>query len=109
MNALVGHSGVILALAGALLGAAVIGYGLLTGKPQVVRSGQVYAVLVLAGAVIATIAMERALLTHDYSIVYVAENSSRRTPFLYTITGLWSALAGSLLLWGLVLAGYCAA
>jgi cytochrome c-type biogenesis protein CcmF len=109
LNALVGHSGVILALAGALLGAAVIGYGLLTGKPQVVRSGQVYAVLVLAGAVIATIAMERALLTHDYSIVYVAENSSRRTPFLYTITGLWSALAGSLLLWGLVLAGYCAA
>ena len=31
------------------------------------------------------------------------------TPLLYTITGMWSALAGSILLWGLILAGYIAA
>jgi cytochrome c-type biogenesis protein CcmF len=53
--------------------------------------------------------MEHALITHDFSIAFVAENNSRSTPLLYTITGLWSALAGSILLWGLVLSGYIAA
>jgi cytochrome c-type biogenesis protein CcmF len=54
--------------------------------------------------VLATVAMEHALITHDFSLVFVAENNSSVTPLLYSITGLWSALAGSILLWGLVLA-----
>jgi cytochrome c-type biogenesis protein CcmF len=33
----------------------------------------------------------------------VAENNSKVTPLLYSLTGLWSALAGSILLWGLIL------
>jgi cytochrome c-type biogenesis protein CcmF len=62
----------------------------------------------LAGGVIAIIAMEHALLTHNFRIAYVAENNSRETPLMYTVTGLWSALAGSILLWGVVLCGYIA-
>ena len=53
--------------------------------------------------------MEHALLTHDFSLTYVAANNSRDTPVLYSITGLWSALAGSILLWGVVLGGYATA
>jgi cytochrome c-type biogenesis protein CcmF len=64
---------------------------------------------VLAGAVVATFAIEHALLTHDFSLVYVAQNSSRETPLLYQVTGMWSSLAGSILLWGLVLSLYLAA
>src|SRR5260221_255357 len=52
--------------------------------------------------------MERALLRHDFSLKYVADNGSRSTPLLFTITGMWSALEGSILLWSLVLAGYLA-
>src|SRR3954462_6842810 len=52
--------------------------------------------------------METALLRHDFSLKYVAENGSRSTPLLFTITGMWSALEGSILLWALVLAGYLA-
>ena len=52
--------------------------------------------------------MEWALLTHDYSLRYVAENNARSTPLLFTITGLWAALEGSILLWILILAGYLA-
>jgi cytochrome c-type biogenesis protein CcmF len=48
--------------------------------------------------------MEHALVTHDFSLVFVAENNSTVTPLLYSITGMWSALAGSILLWGLILA-----
>jgi cytochrome c-type biogenesis protein CcmF len=62
----------------------------------------------LVGAVLATLAMERALVTHDFSIVFVAENNSKVTPLLYSVTGLWSALAGSILLWGLVLTIFAA-
>ena len=31
--------------------------------------------------------MERALITHDFSLAFVADNNSRETPLLYTITG----------------------
>ena len=57
----------------------------------------------MLGAVLATVAMQWALITHDFSIAYVAENNARVTPLIYSITGMWSALAGSILLWGLVL------
>ena len=48
-------------------------------------------------------AMEHALVTHDFTLVFVAQNNSTVTPLLYSITGMWSALAGSILLWGLIL------
>ncbi len=109
MNGALGHTGVLLALASSLVGAAVLAVGLARHNEGLLRSARVYAWLVLAGAVVATIAMQRALLTHDFSLAFVAANNSRQTPILYSITGMWSALAGSILLWGLILAGYLAA
>ncbi|MBW3627411.1 MAG: cytochrome c biogenesis protein CcsA, partial [Actinobacteria bacterium] len=53
--------------------------------------------------------MEIALVTHDFSLTYVAENGSRATPLLYTVASLWAALEGSIILWALVLAGFLAA
>ena len=67
------------------------------------RQTSLFAPVMLIGAVLATGAMEHALVTHDFSLVFVAQNNSTATPLLYSITGLWSALAGSILLWGLVL------
>ena len=31
--------------------------------------------------------MEHALITHDFSLTFVADNNSRSTPLLYSITG----------------------
>jgi len=109
VNAALGHTGVLLGLVGSVAGAGVVVYGLVRRRPSSLRAGQIYAGLILLGAVVATVAMERALVTHDFSIAFVAENNSRSTPLLYTITGMWSALAGSILLWALVLSGYIAA
>ena len=50
-----------------------------------------------------------ALVTHDFSIGYVAQVGSRTTPLFYTIISLWGALEGSILFWGFVLTGYTAA
>ncbi|HEY0306102.1 MAG TPA: cytochrome c biogenesis protein CcsA, partial [Longimicrobiales bacterium] len=66
----------------------------------------VYANAVLLG--IANIAMIFALVTHDFSISYVAQVGSRATPLFFTIISLWSALEGSILFWGLILALYSA-
>ncbi len=109
MNVALGRSGILLALLSAVLGAATLAYGLARGRATVLRRGRVYAWLLALGAVAATVAMEHALFTHDFRIAYVAQNNSRETPLLYDATGMWSALQGSLLLWGLVLAGYVAA
>jgi cytochrome c-type biogenesis protein CcmF len=49
--------------------------------------------------------MQFALITHNFSLAYVSENNATFTPLLYSITGMWSALEGSLLLWALLLAG----
>src|SRR5665213_901860 len=49
--------------------------------------------------------MQIALITHNFSLAYVAQNNATFTPLLYSITGMWSALEGSLLLWALLLAG----
>jgi cytochrome c-type biogenesis protein CcmF len=58
--------------------------------------------LALAGIVAAIGVMEFALVTHNFSLAYVAENNATFTPLLYSITGLWSALEGSLMLWVLL-------
>src|ERR1039457_1108518 len=71
--------------------------------------GRLLAPVLLAGMVIAFVAMEHALVTHDFSIAFVADNNSRATPLLYSITGLWSALAGSILLWGFILSVFVCA
>jgi len=108
VNSTLGHVGVLLSLCAAVIGAGACTVGLLTRRAEWLRSAGIYAALLAVGAVLATAAMQRALITHDFSVAYVAANSSRETPLLYTITGMWSALAGSILLWGLILAGYIA-
>src|SRR5204862_8050816 len=55
--------------------------------------------------VIAALSMMFALATHDFSILYVAENNARETPLFYSIISLWAALEGSILLWTAILAG----
>lgn len=109
MNAALGQSGLVLGLLAALAGIGVTVVGLRTGRDGLLRTGRGYVWLLVAGAVIATIAMQRALLTHDFSLSYVASNDSLETPLLYTVTAMWSALQGSILLWALILSGYLAA
>jgi cytochrome c-type biogenesis protein CcmF len=128
LNAALGQIGVWIALGGSVVGLVVTAVSLLRpapvrpavaatgGSAPVVTAdaapaggaldGRLFAPVLLLGAVLATIAMERALITHDFSLVYVADNNARATPLIYSITGLWSALAGSILLWGLALAAF---
>ena len=52
---------------------------------------------------LATLAMEYALVTRDFSVSYVAMVGSKATPLHITIVSLWSSLEGSILFWGFIL------
>ncbi|HEY0787948.1 MAG TPA: cytochrome c biogenesis protein CcsA, partial [Thermoanaerobaculia bacterium] len=56
----------------------------------------------------ANLLMVSALLTHDFSVSYVAQVGSLATPTWVTIVSLWSSLEGSILFWGMVLGLYIA-
>ncbi|MDP2311389.1 MAG: cytochrome c-type biogenesis CcmF C-terminal domain-containing protein [Pseudomonadota bacterium] len=58
---------------------------------------------------LANLTMEYALLTHDFSVRYVAQVGSIDSPTYITIVSLWSSLEGSILFWGLILGAYVAA
>ena len=58
--------------------------------------------------VLANLTMEYALLTHDFSVSYVAHVGSRQVPTWVSIVSLWSSLEGSILFWGLIMGLYVA-
>ena len=109
MPAILGRFALVLALGVALYGA--VSSVLAARKEDVVMAESArlaaYSLLVLVAA--ANAAMLVAILRNDFSIRYVAENSSRETPTFFKILSLWSGDEGSLLLWNLVLAGYISA
>jgi cytochrome c-type biogenesis protein CcmF len=109
VNLALGRAGITLGLAAALLGAITVGYGLIRKRPDLVRLSRWYAALVFLGGLLAAVAMERALITRDFTVKFVADNGSTKTPALYNFATLWGALEGSIILWSLILGGYLVA
>jgi len=60
----------------------------------------------VGGATLAMIALEIGILSDDFSIAYIANNSATTTPFIFKVASAWAALEGSIVLWGLVLAAF---
>jgi cytochrome c-type biogenesis protein CcmF len=109
VNGVLGMAGIALGLTSTILGGITVVIGLTKGRPRLLRVGSLYVWFMLGGAVLAFAAMERALITRDFSLSYVANVGSSRTPALYNFAALWSALQGSILLWVLLLSLYVAA
>jgi cytochrome c-type biogenesis protein CcmF len=109
LNAAFGKAGIVLALAAAVGGAIVTIVGVRAGDRRLLRQGPIYAGLCFAGAALAVVMMERALITRDFSLAYIQQVGSATTPRLYNVAAMWSALEGSILLWLLILGGFTAA
>jgi len=58
--------------------------------------------------IIAAICLINSLVNLDFSLKYVALNTSTDLPMIYRVTALWAGQAGSLLLWSLVLSIFSA-
>lgn len=103
MTAAIGYSSVLLALALAVWGIVAPALGARTGREVFFASARGAILGQFAFVTLASLALIYALVTTDFSIRYVATNTTRATPIYYRVTGLWSALEGSLLLWEWVL------
>ncbi len=106
MRGTLGYSFVLAALLCAIFGAVVGIEGGLRRRPTtrlwVERATTGFFLCMLA----ANLTMVWALVTHDFSVHYVAQVGSRSTPLIYTVVSLWSALEGSILFWGAMLGTY---
>ena len=79
-----------------------------TRRRELIKSAENGAVAVFFLLTLACVSLIHALLTRDFSLKYVALNSSRDLSTIYTVTALWAGQAGSLLLWSWILSVYMA-
>ena len=108
-NLILGDLGIAVAASGAVAAVAAFTLGLWRRERVFLSLGRGLLWVVLGGAVLAFAAMERALITRDFTVAYVADNGSSATAPLFNFATAWAALEGSILLWGLILAGYVVA
>ena len=108
-NLILGDLGIAVAASGAVAAVAAFTLGLWRRERVFLSLGRGLLWVVLGGAVLAFAAMERALITRDFTVAYVADNGSSATAPLFNFATGWAALEGSILLWGLILAGYVVA
>jgi len=109
LNGAVGRGAILLGVLVCLFGIGITVGGIRQGNKRALIASARYAWVAAGAAVIAFAAMERALITRDFSLAYVQQVGSRDTPALYNVTALWSALEGSILMWILVLTGFMVA
>jgi cytochrome c-type biogenesis protein CcmF len=103
VTAALGHTAVLLAFVAALAG---IASPLIAARfePERFRAVARYSIFGQFSLVtVAALALIYGLIATDFSIKYVAFNTTRATPIYYRVTGLWGALEGSLLLWEWIL------
>jgi cytochrome c-type biogenesis protein CcmF len=106
MTATVGYLAIIVA-ALASVGIVVQGFRGLR-KPELATADRLQwpVYTMVGGAILAMVALEVGILSDDFSIEYVANNSATTTPFIFKVSSAWAALEGSIVLWGLVLAAF---
>ncbi len=108
MTRMLGLASVWIALAMSLYGIAMAVLGVTRKRAALVESAFQAVYVNFALMTVAVGAMVYALVTHDFSIQYVAQVGSRSTPVFYTVISLWGALEGSILFWAWVLTMYSA-
>ena len=97
------------ALGLSVYGAIAAYWGVRSKNSSLVASARASTYAIFGLLLVANLGMVYALVTHDFSISYVAQVGSRSTPMWISVISLWSSLEGSILFWGLILAGFTAA
>src|SRR3954452_4604279 len=103
MSVALGNAAITLGLLACVTAVGVIVAGLRTSRSDLLIWARPLATASLVASLVAVTVMQVALLTNDTSLKYVADEGSSRTPFPFNVATMWSALEGSILLWGLLL------
>ena len=97
-----GTIALMVAFALCVYGTVVPHLGVRTNNWNLVRSAQNATILTFFLVAIASVILINALITSDFSIIYVWEHSSTDMPLVYKFSSFWGGLNGSLLFWVLV-------
>jgi len=97
-----GHVAVLIGLGVSLYAAVAFVLGGRSRDPVLLATARQAIYAAFALALIACGAMVVSLLTHDFSVAYIARNNATTTPPFYSIISLWAALEGSILFWTLL-------
>jgi len=103
-----GHLAVVIGLLATLYAAGAFIVAGRRGDRAVLGSARRAMLAAFALAALASAAMIVSLVTHDFSVSYVARNNATTTPLFYSIISLWAALEGSILFWTLLATGWAA-
>ncbi|HWO90154.1 MAG TPA: heme lyase CcmF/NrfE family subunit [Gemmatimonadales bacterium] len=87
-------------------GTAAAFVGGLRGRPELAASAERSVYVVWGLLALASTALLYALLTHDFSVEYVAAYTSRNLPLWYTWSAFYAGQKGSLLFWAIVVASF---
>ncbi len=109
MTAELGHIALILAFCVALFQAAIPWFGAYRNDARMMEFGDRAAIGQFLLIAFSFTALTLVFLSSDFSVKLAALHSHSEKPLLYKITGVWGNHEGSILLWGLMMAGYGAA
>ena len=99
MISTLGHFVLFLALGLSLYAVAAAVFGARTRREDWLASSRNAVLAQFCLVTLAIFLLEYALITSDFSLRYVANNSTRGSLTRYKIAGLWGSLEGSILLW----------
>ena len=101
-----GHFALILAFLVALVQGVVPLVGAHQYRSALIAVARPAAVAQFAFMALAFACLTWAFVANDFSVEYVAQHSNTKLPLHYRVTAVWGSHEGSLLLWGLILAGW---
>ncbi|PSV40681.1 heme lyase CcmF/NrfE family subunit [Photobacterium sp. GB-210] len=105
----IGHFALITALALSVLASIYPLYGAAVGNQAMMRMARPLAYGIFAFISLSFVILCWSFYNNDFTVAYVASNSTSLLPWYYRITAVWGAHEGSLLLWVLIQAGWAAA
>jgi cytochrome c-type biogenesis protein CcmF len=100
-----GRAALVVAFGLIVYAAVAGGYAAFRGRRRLHDSATNALFASLGAVAVAALALVAALVRHDFSLVYVADHTSRELPLRYAVSAFWGGQQGSLLLWLLVLTG----
>ncbi len=104
----IGSFALYFALYASLIGVAISAVAGKTGLARFVTASRFSAYTAFGAVALASSVLFHALLTHDFSIQYVAAFSDQSMPLFYLMGAFWGGQAGSLLFWTSVVACWTA-
>jgi cytochrome c-type biogenesis protein CcmF len=106
--ALLGRASLLIALALIAYALAAGTWSALRARRRLAHSAENALMAAFVATLLAFVVLAIGFLRNDFSLVYVAEHSSRQLPDQYKLSAVWGGQEGSLLLWLTILLGYAA-